>query len=174
MLKTESLSFTFDGSSYFNFPDIELADREDLLILGESGIGKTTLLHLMAGILKPDSGRIMINETDITQLRNRETDHFRGKNLGIVFQKPHFIRSLNLIEHLLLIQHLSGKKDIRRVHNVLHRLGLENKEKAYPRKLSEGEKQRFSIAMALINRTQILLADEPTSSLDDRNCFQGS
>jgi ABC-type sugar transport system ATPase subunit len=76
MLKTESLSFTFDGSSYFNFPDIELADREDLLILGESGIGKTTLLHLMAGILKPDSGRIMINETDITQLRNRGNRSF--------------------------------------------------------------------------------------------------
>ena len=107
MIKTESLKFSYDGEKYFDFPDINLDSSENLLIIGNSGIGKTTLLHLLAGILKPESGSINISGTDISKFSDTELDKFRGDNIGIVFQKPHFISSLTINENLKLAQYLS-------------------------------------------------------------------
>ena len=170
MIKTESLKFNYDGKKYFDFPDINLDSGENLLIIGNSGIGKTTLLHLLAGILKPESGSINISGTDISKFSDTELDKFRGDNIGIVFQKPHFISSLTINENLKLAQYLSRSKTSGDAKKILESLNIEDKYQQKPNQLSEGEKQRASIALALINSPNLILADEPTSSLDDFNC----
>ena len=170
MIKTESLKFSYDGKKYFDFPDINLDSGENLLIIGNSGIGKTTLLHLLAGILKPESGSINILGTDISKFSDTELDKFRGDNIGIVFQKPHFISSLTINENLKLAKYLSPSKTSGDAKKILESLNIEDKYQQKPNQLSEGEKQRASIALALINSPSLILADEPTSSLDDFNC----
>ena len=170
MIKTESLKFSYDGRKYFDFPDINLDTGENLLIIGNSGIGKTTLLHLLAGILKPESGSINISGTDISKFSDTELDKFRGDNIGIVFQKPHFISSLTINENLKLAQYLSPSKTSGDAKKILESLNIKDKYQQKPNQLSEGEKQRASIALALINSPSLILADEPTSSLDDFNC----
>ena len=170
MIKTESLKFSYDGKKYFDFPDINLGSGEDLLIIGNSGIGKTTLLHLLAGILKPESGSINISGTDISKFSDTELDKFRGDNIGIVFQKPHFISSLTINENLKLAKYLSPSKTSGDAEKILESLNIKDKYQQKPNQLSEGEKQRASIALALINSPSLILADEPTSSLDDFNC----
>jgi len=170
MIKTESLKFSYDGKKYFDFPDINLDSGENLLIIGNSGIGKTTLLHLLAGILKPESGSINISGTDISKFSDTELDKFRGDNIGIVFQKPHFISSLNINENLKLAKYLSPSKTSGDAKKILESLNIKDKYQQKPNQLSEGEKQRASIALALINSPSLILADEPTSSLDDFNC----
>ena len=171
MIKTESLKFSYDGEKYFDFPDINLGSGEDLLIIGNSGIGKTTLLHLLAGILKPESGSINISGTDISKFSDTELDKFRGDYIGIVFQKPHFISSLTINENLKLAQYLSRSKTSGDAKKILESLNIKDKYQQKPNQLSEGEKQRASIALALINSPSLILADEPTSSLDDFNCY---
>ena len=170
MIKTESLKFSYDGKKYFDFPDINLDSDENLLIIGNSGIGKTTLLHLLAGILKPESGSINISGRDISKFSDTELDKFRGDNIGIVFQKPHFISSLTINENLKLAQYLSSSKTSVDAKKILESLNINDKYQQKPNQLSEGEKQRASIALALINSPSLILADEPTSSLDDFNC----
>ena len=170
MIKTESLKFSYDGKKYFDFPDINLDSSENLLIIGNSGIGKTTLLHLLAGILKPESGSINISGTDISKFSDTELDKFRGDIIGIVFQKPHFISSLTINENLKLAKYLSHSKTSGDAKKILESLNIKDKYQQKPNQLSEGEKQRASIALALINSPSLILADEPTSSLDDFNC----
>ena len=170
MIKTESLKFSYDGKKYFDFPDINLDSGENLLIIGNSGIGKTTLLHLLAGILKPESGSINISGSAISKFSDTELDKFRGDNIGIVFQKPHFISSLTINENLKLAKYLSPSKASGDAIKILESLNIKDKYQLKPNQLSEGEKQRASIALALINSPSLILADEPTSSLDDFNC----
>ena len=170
MIKTKSLKFSYDGKKYFDFPDINLDSGKNLLIIGNSGIGKTTLLHLLAGILKPESGSISISGTDISKFSDTELDKFRGDNIGIVFQKSHFISSLTINENLKLAQYLSPSKTSGDAKKILESLNIKDKYQQKPNQLSEGEKQRASIALALINSPSLILADEPTSSLDDFNC----
>ena len=110
MFKTRSLFFAYNKSAYFRFPDINLAPGEDLLILGESGIGKTTFLHLMAGLLRPDSGGVELGGTKLYDLPIGRLDRFRGQHIGLVFQRPYFVHALTLQENLALMQYLAGKK----------------------------------------------------------------
>jgi putative ABC transport system ATP-binding protein len=171
MLISHSLSFQYNTSNRFEFPDIVLDRGENLLILGESGIGKTTLLHLLAGLLKPASGRIEVGGVDLTRLNGKELDRFRGSQIGIVFQKPYFIQSLTLGENLQMIQTLGRKSiDIHAIQLLLDELGLFDKIHSKTHRLSQGEQQRAAIALALVNRPALILADEPTSALDDKNC----
>lgn len=171
MLKTESLTFAYHKNSAFSFPDIELKKKQKLLILGESGIGKTTLLHLLAGLLKPNSGSIEFLGQQFQDLSSIELDRFRGKHIGMVFQRPHFIKALSLGENLELLQYFAKlPKDKKRIMEVASSLGLESKILKKPHQLSQGEQQRAAIAMAVINHPNLILADEPTANLDDKNC----
>ena len=170
MINTKGLNFKYNDQASFSFPDINLAKDENLLIIGSSGIGKTTLLHLLAGLLESNSGSINLYGQDISKLTQHQIDKFRGKNIGIVFQKPHFVNSLTVKENLQLAQYLGNKKDQNRIVDILSSLDILNKENKRPKKLSQGEKQRASIAMAIVNSPKLILADEPTSSLDDENC----
>ncbi len=170
MISTKGLNFKYNKQASFSFPDINLGKDENLLIIGSSGIGKTTLLHLLAGLLESNSGSINLYGQDISKLTQHQIDKFRGQNIGIVFQKPHFVNSLTVKENLQLAQYLGNKKDQNRIIDILSSLDILNKENKRPKKLSQGEKQRASIAMAIVNSPKLILADEPTSSLDDENC----
>lgn len=171
MLKSESIKFTYDGVYEFDFPDIHLNKGESLLILGKSGVGKTTLIHLLAGLLQPSSGRIELNGTNYADLSNKKLDLFRGENIGMIFQKPYFIRNLNILDNLLLSLYLSGnKQDKDKIIYLLEEIGLGERIYSKPDELSQGEQQRAAIALSLIKQPKLILADEPTSSLDDANC----
>lgn len=171
MIQTKSLAFQYSPETSFEFPDIVLQEGEHLLILGKSGIGKTTLLHLLAGILRSKAGLITIDGQELSKLSTAQLDRFRGQHMGLVYQKPHFVQSLNLKENLFLVQHLADKgQDLNRVKEVLGQLDMLSQLNKSPRKLSQGQQQRASIAMAMVNKPSIILADEPTSSLDDENC----
>ena len=171
MLETKNLRFKYDNNLELNFPNIKTS-KENLLILGASGVGKTTFLHLLSGLLKPMNGEIDLLGTKISNLKMSEMDRFRGKNIGIVFQKPHFINSLTVKENLQLAQYISKKSDKNRVQSLLESLGIEDKANKKTQNLSQGEKQRVSIALAIVNSPKLILADEPTSSLDDLNCHK--
>lgn len=171
MLRTQSLHFQYDSTTQFHFPDIELSAGANLLVLGESGIGKTTLIHLIAGLLKPGSGSIELHGTVLNELSSARLDRFRGQHIGLVFQRPHFMQSLSLRDNLKLVQHLGGQKPNEgRVSSVLEHLGIQHKRHSRPNQLSQGEQQRAAIALAVVNSPRLILADEPTSSLDDKNC----
>lgn len=173
MFRTHSLSFAYNRQVSFQFPDVELEAGENLLILGESGIGKTTLLHLMAGLLPPQSGKVELRGTTLHELSSSQLDRFRGSHIGLVFQRPHFVRALSLQENLALVQHLARKPlDKPRIKEVLDGLGIGHKLSEKPHRLSQGEQQRAAIALAVVNRPQLILADEPTSSLDDKNAHR--
>ncbi|MFN2396315.1 MAG: ABC transporter ATP-binding protein, partial [Bacteroidales bacterium] len=144
---------------------------QNLLVIGQSGNGKTTLLHLIAGILSPSKGEIWINSTSITDLKNAEKDVFRGNKVGMIFQKHFFMEGLSVMENLKAAQRLSGsKRDEKHLINLIGKLEISHLSGKKPFKLSQGEQQRFSIARALANKPALVLADEPTSSLDDKNC----
>lgn len=169
MIETKSLKFSYDGKFVFEFPNIKLKKGENLLILGSSGIGKSTLLHNLAGILTPQSGSIKIFGNNISKFSEIEIDKFRGENIGIIFQRPHFVNSLTVKENLQLAQFL-GKNLEGDIKETLKSLKILDKIDKKPNDLSQGEKQRVSIAIAIINSPKLILADEPTSSLDDSNC----
>lgn len=170
MLQTSLLTKTFANGTTLRFPDWKVARGGQWLLLGESGSGKTTLLHMLGGLLQPASGHIVVNGADLYALPARALDRFRGRHIGIVFQQPHLIRSMTVEENLLLAQSFAGMgKDIVRIREVLEALDLDHKRRAYPQELSQGQAQRVGIARALVNRPALLLADEPTSSLDNRN-----
>ena len=172
MLSSTELVFSYNTTTRFLFPPVSCGPSETLLITGASGKGKTTFLHLLAGILKATSGAIHINHQDICTLGGKRLDSFRGQHIGIVFQQSHFVASLSVLENIVLAQYLSGrKKDEAAAKKLLSNLGVESQLHKKPAQLSIGQQQRVSIARALVNQPNLLLADEPTSSMDDKNCL---
>lgn len=171
MIHTRQLRFGYKGSRPLTFPDIHCGKGEHALILGPSGTGKTTLLHLLGGLLTPDSGEIKIGQTDLHSLKGPSLDHFRGRHIGIIFQRSHFIRSLSAIENLMIASSLSGQAaDKLTAGKLLDQLGIGHNANKYVQQMSVGEQQRLSIARAVIHKPSLLLADEPSSALDDDNC----
>lgn len=170
MISLKSLSHHYPGGHAITFKDWQISKGDQWLLLGESGSGKTTLLHILIGILKPEKGNVMISNTSIYSLSAKELDQFRGRNIGIIFQRPHLIKSLTIAENLAIAQTFAKlPADSKRIDEVLTSLGIADKKNAYPNELSHGQLQRVSIARAVINKPMLLIADEPTSSLDDKN-----
>lgn len=172
MVQTNNLTFQYKKNKHlFSFPNISLEKQDNLLILGKSGIGKTTLLHLLAGLLKPASGDVIIDKMNLSSLHDNSLDKFRGQNIGLVFQKNYAIQSLNLIDNLQARLFLS-KKPINKtlIDTLLVQLGLDSHKKSKINELSVGQLQRLNIALSVIHNPKVILADEPTSSLDDENC----
>ncbi|GGE49281.1 putative ABC transport system ATP-binding protein [Pedobacter psychrotolerans] len=170
MIKIQSLAHQYHHAPILQFPDWEIKDAEQWLLLGSSGSGKSTLLNIIAGLLKPQNGEVILDGTSIYNLSTREMDQFRGQKIGIVFQKPHFIKSLNIYDNIAIAASLAGLPiDAKRISLLLETLGLAGKAKKYTEELSQGQLQRASIARALVNHPSVLIADEPTSSLDDEN-----
>jgi len=146
----------------------ELAEGRDLLIAGPSGCGKTTLLHLIAGLLVPSAGRVVVDGQDLAALSPAARDRFRGRRIGIVLQQFHLLPTITAMQNLLVAQSIAGLPvDRGAATSVLNALGIDERLDAFPHQLSVGQQQRVAIARALVNRPRLVLADEPTSNLDD-------
>jgi putative ABC transport system ATP-binding protein len=170
MISTKNITFSYNKDQNFIMPDLFCQAGSTILVTGNSGKGKTTYLHILAGLLQPNSGEILIDNTDFTNLKGSKADKFRGKNIGVVFQKSHFIASLSVLENLEMASWLAtGKKHTKRAKELLNKLDILEQAHKQPSQLSVGQQQRVSIARALMNEPKVLLADEPTSSLDDKN-----
>ncbi len=171
MLQTHGLKYRYaDSGPLMAFPDLSIDRGKELLLLGASGTGKTTLLHLVAGMRTPTKGTVELAGAPFSDLASSERDRVRGQQLGIVFQTAHFVRSLSVAENLALARSLAGlAPDPDRIHSLLDGLGLHHKLNARVDALSVGEQQRASIARAVVHAPGLILADEPTSALDDTN-----
>ncbi len=173
MLQSKNLKFAYSNKVSFQFPDIECQAEKTCLLIGRSGVGKTTLLHLLGGLIKPSEGEIYIGESDLSKMSSSSIDLFRGRHIGIIFQKPHFISSISILQNLAYAQTLAGKpQDLQAVRDLLHKLDIEDRASSKPNQLSQGELQRASVARAVLNQPSVILADEPTSALDDESCAQ--
>jgi ABC-type lipoprotein export system ATPase subunit len=173
MFAIQNLKHAYDGTEVLNVAAWRADQGAQWLVIGPSGSGKTTLLHILAGILRPTAGSVGIAGQDIVTLGAQQLDRFRGQHIGIVLQRLHLIPSLAVMDNLLLAQYLAGlPQDRARVREVLKTLDLADKEEAYPHELSFGQAQRVAVARAVVNQPKLLLADEPTSNLDDARCLQ--
>jgi ABC-type lipoprotein export system ATPase subunit len=171
MIAVQHVSYQYPNSAILKFPDLAINKGGHCLLLGESGSGKTTLLHLIGGLLKSQRGSITIDQTELTTLSESATDRFRGKTIGFIFQKNHLINALTVGENLLLPNYLAGLKERKdKADLLLDKLGLTNKKNSKVAELSHGQAQRVAIARSVMNSPAVLLADEPSSSLDDKNC----
>ena len=170
MISTSGITFSYSNDQLFHMPDLHCDAGSTILITGDSGKGKTTYLHILAGLLKPKTGEIVIDKTDIVPLSEAKGDTFRGKHIGLVLQKSIFVSAFTVLENLEMASWLaSGKKNTERAKKLLEQLDIANQANKLPAQLSIGQQQRVSIARALMNEPKVLLADEPTSSLDDKN-----
>lgn len=171
MLKIENLQLRYQSDTCIDFPDWAVDKQQHAIILGKSGSGKTTLLHILAGILSPTAGTVQMNNTNISSLKDKELDQFRKQHIGIIFQKPHLVTALTVSENLLLAQQLSGAKaDSSLVNSLLEELDISQIANRKTHEISQGQAQRVAIARAIIKQPDLLIADEPTASLDDENC----
>ena len=153
-----------------NVGRFELADAEQVVLVGSSGGGKTTLLNVISGISAPDSGRVLIDGIDITGLPEPARDRFRAQKIGFVFQTFNLLQAFSALENVLLGMSFSGRGgDRARARQLLELVGLGHRLKHRPAQLSVGEQQRVAVARALANSPSLLLADEPTANVDLAN-----
>jgi putative ABC transport system ATP-binding protein len=151
-------------------PRFEVAGGEQMVIVGKSGCGKTTLLHTIAGITRADSGEVVIDGIDISRLSEPGVDKVRAAKIGYVFQTFNLLTGFTALENVLLGMTFGrGRKDAARARHLLDRVGLSHRMTHKPKALSVGEQQRVAVARALANRPSLLLADEPTANIDARN-----
>jgi putative ABC transport system ATP-binding protein len=150
-----------------DIPRLHLAKGERMALLGRSGCGKTTLLHIIAGIGRADAGTVQIHGRNIAAMSEAMRDRFRATNIGYVFQTFNLLPGFSALENVLLgMTFASGRKDRRRAEQLLDRVGLSKRATHRPGALSVGEQQRVAVARSLANRPKLLLADEPTANVD--------
>lgn len=170
MFTLENIQHSYAGREVLRLAHWSVRQGEHWLIIGASGSGKSTLLHILAGIVMPSAGSVSVAGQDFSALRPARLDRFRGRNIGIVFQRMHLIPSLSVLGNLVLAQYLAGaKQDAREAAALLASLGLADAADRRPHALSVGETQRAAVARAVVNKPRLILADEPTSNLDDAN-----
>jgi putative ABC transport system ATP-binding protein len=171
MLRLAGIRHQYGKREVLSLERFEAGAGEHWLVLGASGSGKTTLLHIIAGLLKPSAGEVEIAGQPLGKLEPAALDGWRGCTVGIVPQKLHLVASLTVAQNLALAQYLAGvPQDETRVEEVLAGVGLAGRGGERPARLSHGEAQRAAVARSVVNRPKLLVADEPTSNLDDANC----
>jgi ABC-type lipoprotein export system ATPase subunit len=161
-----------DGSPLpiLDIAEFRVADSEQVLLMGRSGCGKTTLLHIIAGIGRPDEGMVQVAGQNLAKLHEAALDRFRAQTLGYVFQTFNLLPGFTALENVLLGMSFAGKTaDPARAKSLLQRVGLEHRLTHKPAALSVGEQQRVAVARALANRPKLLLADEPTANVDTKH-----
>jgi|ERR1043166_9725790 putative ABC transport system ATP-binding protein len=174
LLEITQLKKTFvapDGSNHtvVHVPGFELAEQAQVALAGESGSGKTTFLNLIAGILKPDSGEISLAGQKISALSESKRDRLRANTIGYIFQTFNLLQGYTCLENVLLGMSFGPGVDHAFAEALLKRVGLGDRLNHYPRQLSTGQQQRAAVARALANRPKLVLADEPTGNLDQKN-----
>jgi putative ABC transport system ATP-binding protein len=173
VLSIQEVSYQYPGGKKIDFPNFTLQQGDTGLILGESGSGKTTMLHILSGLRAPSSGVVQYDNISLYQIPQAKRDAFRGKNIGLIFQTPAFINSLTVLENLMTPLFLNHQKqDQYKAKHLLEKVGLFHKINQKPYELSIGEQQRISIVRSVIQSPKFIFADEPTSALDDKNARQ--
>jgi ABC-type lipoprotein export system ATPase subunit len=153
-----------------DIPLFEVKNGEQMVLIGKSGCGKTTLLHTIAGITRADSGEIAIDGIDIARLSEAGVDRVRASKIGYVFQTFNLLAGFTALENVLLGMTFGrARRDVARARQLLDRVGLSHRASHKPTALSVGEQQRVAVARALANKPSLLLADEPTANIDPRN-----
>lgn len=146
-----------------------------IAIIGPSGSGKSTLLSIAGALLQPTSGEVLVNGTNIGEMKEKDLSSFRLTDIGFILQTANLIPYLNVLDQLLLVRKMNGKvtsKEVGFAKTLLSDLGLGQKFNKFPNELSGGERQRVAIARAFVNNSNIILADEPTASLDSNRAFE--
>jgi putative ABC transport system ATP-binding protein len=168
MIAVRNLEHRYDASRALSLAQWQAEPGSRWLVLGPSGCGKTTLLHILAGLVSPVAGEVSIFGANVLSLKGSALDQWRGSNVGIVLQALHLIPHLSVRDNLRLAQHLARapQRDAA-IGEALAALGVADKAARRPDQLSQGEQQRVAIARAVVNGPKLLLADEPTASLDD-------
>ncbi|MBE6640395.1 MAG: ABC transporter ATP-binding protein [Ruminococcaceae bacterium] len=155
-----------------NRAKLKVRDGEFVAIVGASGSGKSTFLHICAGLMRPNDGKVIVRGTDLSKLNADALARFRGNNIGIVFQNHNLIPQLTALENILVPTVMCGREDHtyeEHLKKLVSSLGLKDRLHHLPSELSGGQQQRVALARALINRPQVLFADEPTGNLDRQN-----
>lgn len=172
MIKLEGITKSFGALQVLKGIDLSIGKAEVVSIVGPSGAGKTTLLQIMGTLDKPDAGRIVLNDTEVNKLKSNQIAAFRNKEIGFVFQFHQLLPEFTAIENVMIPALIGGKSATvaqKDAIEMLDFLGLAERAKHKPSELSGGEKQRVAVARALINHPSVVLADEPSGSLDTKN-----
>ena len=172
MIKLEGITKSFGSLQVLKGIDLEINKGEIVSIVGPSGAGKTTLLQIMGTLDEPDAGVVQIDGTVVSRMKEKELSAFRNKNIGFVFQFHQLLPEFTALENVMipaLIAGVSSKEAHERAMKILDFMGLVDRASHKPNELSAGEKQRVAVARALINDPAVILADEPSGSLDTHN-----
>lgn len=172
MIKISNITKSFGSLEVLKGISLEIKPHEIVSIMGASGAGKTTLLQIIGTLDKPDNGQIIINGTDIATLNERQLSDFRNQHIGFIFQFHQLLPEFTAVENIQIPALIAGKpfkESEKEAKEILSFLNLSHRAKHKPTELSGGEKQRIAVARALINHPEVILADEPTGSLDSQN-----
>ena len=175
MIRIHDLEFRYpEGEFRLRIPELDIARGSSTAFIGPSGSGKTTLLNLIAGIATPQQGRIATNDVEVTALSDSERRGFRITNIGLVFQEFELLEYLSVLDNILLPYRINPSLRLEsavreRAQALAARMGIADKLKRQPRKLSQGERQRAAVCRAVLPEPALLLADEPTGNLDPAN-----
>lgn len=172
MIKIENIKKRFGTLQVLKGINLTVNDGEIISIAGPSGAGKTTLLQIIGTLDKPDEGNVCYNGTDVFSLKEKELSQFRNRNIGFIFQFHQLLPEFTAMENILIPAYIAGKgqKEAEtRARELLRFMGLEERASHKPNELSGGEKQRVAVARALVNHPDVVLADEPSGSLDTQN-----
>ena len=172
MIKIENITKSFGNLQVLKGINMEIAKGEIVSIVGPSGAGKTTLLQIIGTLDRPDSGSVIIDNTEVGKLSSNRLSDFRNKHVGFVFQFHQLLPEFTAIENIMIPAYIAGKKTSEakaRAKELLEFMGLSDRAHHKPNQLSGGEKQRVAVARALVNEPSVILADEPSGSLDTKN-----
>jgi putative ABC transport system ATP-binding protein len=175
MIEITNLAFNYgEGDFRLGVPDLRIGRGERAAVIGPSGSGKTTLLNLIAGITRPQSGRVVTAGHALSELDEGAIRDFRVENIGLVFQEFELLEYLDVLDNVLLPYRVNNSLSLdssvrMRAETLLASVGIGDKQKRYPDQLSQGERQRVAVCRALLVNPQLLLADEPTGNLDPAN-----
>jgi lipoprotein-releasing system ATP-binding protein len=175
LITATGISKTYGDLKVLKNVNITINQSEVISIVGASGAGKSTLLHILGTLDKPDSGKLFINDTEITSLNDKKLASFRNKNIGFVFQFHHLLPEFTALENVCIPAFISGnsvKESEERAKELLHILNIDSRSQHKPNQLSGGEQQRVAVARALINNPSVVFADEPSGNLDSHHAAE--